>query len=114
MLNINKNKYINIELKFAKNWFQKGIGLMFLNPKKFDFGLVFELRKQKKYSNSIHMLFVFMPILAIFLDNNKKIVDKKILKPFNLRYTPKKSCTYLIELPITHKNNFKINDKLNW
>ena len=74
MLYIN-NKKFPIKIKFAKTFLQKAKGLMF--KKHLDYCLIFYLKPQAKHRNSIHMLFVFMPILTVFLDNNKKVVDKK-------------------------------------
>ena len=40
---------------------------------------------------SVHMLFVFFPLDLVFLDKNKRVVDKKEgFRPFSLNYTPKK------------------------
>jgi len=54
------------------------------------------------------MVFVFFPLLAVFLDGEKKVVDIKRLNPFTF-YTSKKMAKYVIELP---KNLAKINVSL--
>lgn len=112
MLYINEKNCLTLKIKVAKSFISKALGLMFKS--KFDYALIFYLEKQKQFRNSIHMLFVFTPILAIFLDNEKKVVDKKILKPFCLHYTPKKPCSYLIEMPIKYKDKINLGDKIDW
>jgi hypothetical protein len=112
MLYINDKNCLTIKIKIAKTFFSKALGLMFKT--KFNYALIFYLEKQAQLRNSIHMLFVFTPICAIFLDNNKKVVDKVILKPFCLHYSPKKPCTYLIELPIKHYSKFNLGDIITW
>lgn len=111
MLYINGTKF-NIKIKLAKTFLQKALGLMF--KKHFDYCLIFYLEPQAQLRNSIHMLFVFTPILAVFLDKNKKVVDKKVLKPFYLHYTPRKPSTYLLEMPIKFDLKVKLGQKINW
>lgn len=49
---------------------------------------------------TIHMLFVFFPIDVVWLDKNKKVVDKREnVKPFTPWITPGKAAKYVIELP---------------
>ena len=100
--------------KHAKTIYEQTRGLMFLKHKNFDFALIFHFKSKSRFLNSIHMFFVFFPILAIFLDENKIVVDKKILKPFYPFYTPKRPCKYLIELPQKYNNKIAIGNKLNW
>ena len=107
-----KNKKA-IKIKEAKTFFQKAIGLMFSSKKNFNFALVFYLSKGR-IKNSLHMLFVFYHILVVFLDENKIVVDKNILYPFQLKYIPKKECNYVIELPVSFDNKIKLGDKINW
>ncbi len=111
MLYINGTK-LNIKIKLAKTFLQKALGLMF--RKHFNYCLIFYLEQQSKLKNSIHMLFVFTPILAVFLDDHKKVVDKKVLKPFYLHYTPKKPCSYLLEMPTKYNYKIKLGQKINW
>jgi uncharacterized membrane protein (UPF0127 family) len=46
-----------------------------------NYALIFHM-DNAKIRNGIHMLFVFYPILVLFLDENKCVVDKVILPPF--------------------------------
>jgi len=105
---------IKITVKHAQTINEQTKGLMFLKKKNFDFALIFHFKSSNRFFNSIHMFFVFFPIITIFLDDKKKVVDKKILTPFYPFYMSKKSCKYLIEMPIKFKNKIKIGDKLNW
>lgn len=86
---------------------------MFTSKSSFDYALVFYMKKGKE-RNGIHMLFVFYPILVLFLDENKIVVDKTILQPFCLLYIPKKECNYIIEMPTKYSPQIKIGDKIKW
>jgi uncharacterized membrane protein (UPF0127 family) len=87
---------------------------MFIRKKQFNYVLIFHFKQTSKSLNSIHMFFVFFPIMAVFLDSEKRVVDKKILKPFCPLYVPKKDCKYLIEMPTKYNNKIKLGDKISW
>jgi len=75
-------------------------------------GLMFKTRNTKslifkfnrKTNMRIHSYFVFFNFLAIWLDENDKVIEYKIVKPFTLSVRPKKSFCKLIEIPISGKN----------
>jgi len=88
---------------------------MFEQEKNFDYCLVFEFDGSHRIEASIHMLFVFFPIDAVYLDENKKVVDiKRNLRPFSLNYTPKAPSKYLIEIPTHLASAIGIGDQLFW
>lgn len=102
------------KVRIADSFFKRFKGLMF--SKKPDYALVFELEKEGRINASIHMLFVFYPIDAVYLNSKKKVVDIKLnLKPFSLNYTPKKPAKYFIEFPTgIIENKISLNDELEW
>lgn len=115
LVNKTQNKTIIDNVKFANSYFKKFKGLMFERKKNFNYALVFEFEGEQKMRASIHMMFVFFPIDAIYLNKGKKVVDIKLgLKPFTLNYTPKGKARYLIELPKGTANEIKLGDQLNW
>ena len=79
-----------IDVKECK-YFSKIRGLMFSKRK----NLIFNLYNKKEV---IHSLFVFFPIKLYFLDENFKVLEKGILKPFRV-YIPKVKAKYLVEIP---------------
>jgi uncharacterized membrane protein (UPF0127 family) len=46
---------------------------------------------------AIHMLFVFFPIAVVWLDRDKRVVDKKLARPFRPYYAPGSPAQYYIE-----------------
>lgn len=76
--------------KLCKTVFSRTKGLMFSKPEI----LIFEFPNEERIP--LHMWFVFYSINAYFLDSDKRIVEIKRLKPFNL-YTSEKKAKYLIE-----------------
>ncbi|MCX8189838.1 MAG: DUF192 domain-containing protein [Candidatus Diapherotrites archaeon] len=112
--NTSKKNNIAGKVRIADNYFSKMRGLMFEHKKKFDYALVLCLDEESRIKASIHMLFVFFPIAVFFLDSRKKVVDKKLMKPFALNYTPKKPSKYIVELPAEKIDAADIGDILSW
>lgn len=91
----------DIELEVSKvPWWFEGIGLMFSCRKKAK-ALIFDLKKEVKMR--IHSLFVFYPFFAIWLDENKKIIDIKKVESFSFGVLPSRKFRYLVEVPINEK-----------
>jgi uncharacterized membrane protein (UPF0127 family) len=59
---------------------------------------------------SIHMLFVFFPLIVVWLDSQKRIVDFKLMKPFVSLHSA--DAKYVLEIPYT-KNSERILDRLS-
>ncbi|MEK6760526.1 MAG: hypothetical protein AABX93_01235 [Nanoarchaeota archaeon] len=94
-----KNKKINVDVKKVSE-LGKIFGLMFKNRNTKN--LLFEFKKET--SVKIHSFFVFFNFLAVWLDEKNEVIESKIIKPFSLGYSPKKSFSKLVEIPINEKN----------
>ena len=79
-------------------------------------GLMFSRRKNLMfvYNNPIyvdlHMLFVFFNVDALYVNDDREIVEIKHMKPFRLTYKAKHKAKYVIEL--TEKHMFNVGDKV--
>lgn len=90
----------------------KALGLMFRS--RVETPLIFIFDKERRHG--LHMLFVFCAIDVLFLDKDRKVVDsKEQFRPFTF-YTPKKPCSYIIELPAgaIKKSRTRIGDKIGF
>lgn len=115
LANKTKGKIIAENARFARTFLGKFKGLMFARGSKFNHALVFELGNETRMGASIHMLFVFFPIDAIYLDAKKRVVDVvRALKPFALNYTPKKPAKWFVELPAGWAKGTEIGDEIAW
>ena len=81
-------------------WFKEGLGLMFSSKKKAQI-LLFDLKKNSKLG--IHSFFVRFPFIAIWINENKKVVEIKKILPYRGLIKPKKSFRYLIEIPLIRR-----------
>lgn len=100
-LKISKNgKKIDINVKKC-SYIGKLFGLMFKSRNSSN--LLFEFSREVKYS--IHSYFVFFDFLAVWLDENNKILEWELVRPFTTVIRPKKSFKKLVELPLNKDNN---------
>lgn len=98
-LNI-RNKNFSLEVQQCKNIFSKLRGLMFRRRENAS-AMLFNFKNPVRIA--IHSLFVFFPFVAIWIDSDGKIIEKKIVSPFHFRIYPGKNFTKIIEIPFNKK-----------
>lgn len=81
-------------------WWKEGIGLMFSNSKNSK-ALLFSFKKEVRMG--IFSLFIPFNFLAIWLDKDKNIIEKKIISRGEIGVKPVNKFKYLIEIPVTEK-----------
>jgi len=94
------------DYKICSSLFSKARGLMFSKKR----NLIFDFDEERRIS--LHMLFVFFPIWAVYLNKNKKTVAIRKLFPFIYCCYPKQKAEYILEL--TEKPKIEIGDKIDW
>jgi uncharacterized membrane protein (UPF0127 family) len=111
---IYKNKIILKDMKYVTSIWQLARGLMFASKKKIKKGLCMVMLGQgdKRFGVSIHMVFCFYPYEILFINTKHEVVDKVLLKPFSVGYTPKKPCKYVIESWKGTFKDIKVGDKV--
>ncbi|HIP74416.1 MAG TPA: DUF192 domain-containing protein [Euryarchaeota archaeon] len=105
LVNRTKGRVITPKVDVADSLLRRGIGLMF--RKSYDGALVFP----KTGNATFHGFFCFFPILLLCLDENNRVIDKKILKPWR---TVKVGCATVVELDARKKWEVNIGDELSW
>jgi uncharacterized membrane protein (UPF0127 family) len=98
-----KGKKVELDAKECKG-INRGIGLMF-KPRGTK-ALVFSFKKPT--GMAIHSLFVFFSFIAVWLDENGKVIEIRKVKPFTFSVRPEKSYKKLIEIPLNNKYVRKI------
>jgi uncharacterized membrane protein (UPF0127 family) len=91
-----RGKEKKIEVRKVPRFFE-GIGLMFSSKKRAKI-LLFDLRKPVNLK--IHSFFVFFPFVAIWLDEDKNLIEIKKILPFRILIKARKNFKYLIEIPL--------------
>jgi uncharacterized membrane protein (UPF0127 family) len=69
-------------------------------------------RRESRIDATIHMMFVFFPIAAIWLDQNGQVVDTKLARPFHLAYVPRVPARDVLEGPPALLERVRVGDQL--
>lgn len=77
-----------------------------------DEGLLFVYKHPSIVNTTIHMLFMLIPIAVVWLDAEKRVVDKKFAKPWRLAYAPAKPAQYFIEAHPSFLDRVAVGDVL--
>lgn len=87
------------------SFFRRGVGLMFRT--RGTSNLLFNF--SRKTNLSITSWFVFFPFLAVWLDEQNRVVDFEMVRPFRLTISSARPFCKLVELP-ANTSNKKIID----
>jgi uncharacterized membrane protein (UPF0127 family) len=75
-------------------------------------GLLFAFGRANRSDASIHMFFVFFAIAAVWLDDDGRVVDAKLARPWRPYYVPAKPARYLIEARPSLLERVKVGQQL--
>ena len=77
-------------------------------------GLLLVGRRKSRIATAIHMLFVFFPIAAIWLDPNGRVVDAQLARPFRPFCAPRAPARDVLEGQPTLLDRLQIGDELHF
>ncbi len=87
-------------------------GLMLRRSLPEDEGLLFVYSRESISATTIHMLFMFFPIAAVWLDREGRVVDTKLARPWRLLYAPARPACYTIEARPALLDRVAVGDQL--
>ena len=111
--NLTSGKIILSRVDWCKGFSSRLRGLMFRRALGDDEGLVLDEKVESVLATAIHMLFVFFPIAAIWLDDDLRVVDKTLARPFRLYYAPRRPARYVLEGPPALLEQVAVGDRLD-
>ncbi|MGQ9600838.1 MAG: DUF192 domain-containing protein [Anaerolineae bacterium] len=97
-------------------FWQRGRGLMFRSRHAIAGGCAYlfvETRESIAHT-AIHMLFVWFPIAVIWLNRERRVVDKVLARPFRLWYAPRQPALYYLEGEPALLEQVRIGDQLEF
>ncbi len=99
-------------VKWCRSFLCRLRGLMFRRGLAPDEGLLLDEGKASVAATAIHMLFVFFPIAAIWLDEAFRVVDARLARPFRPFYAPRAPARYVLEAAPALLDQVAIGDQL--
>lgn len=110
--NLSSGEVLVPRVERCDTFWSRGRGLMFRRRLSEDTALLFITGRESILDSAIHMLFVFFAIGVIWLDNEKRVVDKRVARPFGLYYAPQKPARYFVECHPKVLARVQIGDQL--
>ncbi len=110
--NRTRGEIILSRVKWCDSFLSNLRGLTFRRALAADEGLLLDQKIENIVASSIHMMFVFFPIAALWLDNEFRVVDKTLAHPFRLYYASRKPARYVLEGPPALLERVEIGDQL--
>lgn len=114
LTNLTSSEILAQTVTRCETFWKRGRGLMFrrLLPK--DEVYLFVERRASLAATTIHMFFVFFPIAVVWLDAEKRVVDKTLAKPFRPYYAPRQPAQYFVEGHPSLLERVSIGDQLEF
>jgi uncharacterized protein len=100
------------QVNWCESFGGKLLGLMFRKSLGKTEGLLMVEPRASKVNTSIHMLFMNFAIATVWLDNDFRVVDKVLAKPWRLAYVPAKPAKYTLEARPEILDKIEIGDQL--
>jgi uncharacterized membrane protein (UPF0127 family) len=112
--NATRGEVIATKVRWCTTIWTRGLGLMFRPPLREDEAYIFAEGRESRRLTTIVMLFVFFPIAVIWLDAQKKVVDKVLARPFYPYYAPRQPAQYYLECHPNTLQRVEIGDQLEF
>ncbi len=111
IINKTKNATLTKNTKLITGLFRQAFGLMFRKTLN-NTGWVFLLPRKSKWH--VTNLFVFQTITVLWLDENKKVLQSRLVKPFTPHIAGIKNTCFLLELPASAFSKVAVGDEIAW
>ncbi len=95
--NLTTGETIARDVVRCDTFWKRGRGLMFRRALAQDQVYLFVERRESVAQTAIHMWFVFFPIAVVWLDRDRRVVDKALARPFRPYYAPRGPAQYYVE-----------------
>ena len=105
------------DVELADTVLKKTTGVMFRRHLSPGFAMIFDMGMETRAGIAIHMMFVFVPIDVVYLDDRRTIVDiKRRVRPWIGLAYPRRRARYAIEMPAgaAAEHELKEGDRLEW
>ena len=97
LINQTTGQTLASQVRLCDTFWTKLRGLMFRRALDPDEALVFCYERESTAETSIHMFFVFFDIAVLWLDAERRVVDKVLAKSFRPYYASRKPAQYFCE-----------------
>ncbi len=112
--NATRNLDIASEVIYCHSFLRRGLGLMFRRSLTEERAFIFVESRESFATTAITMLFVFFPVAVIWLNSDKRVVDKVLARPWRFIYAPDRPARYYIEAHPSALDKVDLGDRLTF
>ena len=109
-----KNTLLARKVRVCDTFFLRTLGLMFRCSLASEEGILLVAHGESIAQTGIHSFFVFFPFDAIWINEEKKVVDMKKVFPFRAFLSPKKPAKYVLEIAAGQSENLALGDLVSF
>lgn len=103
-----------LQARWCVSFFCRLRGLTFRRSLPVGQGLLLVQPRDSRFDASIHMLFVFTDLTAVWINGARRVVDVQRARAWRPAYWPKSPARYVLEADPAHLNDFSIGDSLDF
>ena len=100
--------------KFCQSFFCQLRGLMFTKSLPAQHGLLLVQGSNSRLNSSIHMMFMWMDLAVIWINNDYLVVDNVLARRWKFAYLPKQPAKYVLEMDVSHLGDFMVGDRVRF
>jgi uncharacterized membrane protein (UPF0127 family) len=100
--------------KYCSSFFCRLRGLTFRNSLPVENGLMLVENTDSRLQTAIHMLFVFMDLGIIWINQAGEVVDARLAKPWISFIIPARAAMYVLEVSPQRLKEFRIGDQIHF
>ena len=112
--NETQDKRLLGRVRWCKSFFCRLRGLTFRRALGEEEGILLVGSRENRVDAAIHMFFVFFPIAVIWLDEDHRVVDTCLARPFRPVYVPRGPAKDILEGPPSILDGIEIGDRLRF
>jgi uncharacterized membrane protein (UPF0127 family) len=100
--------------KYCQSFFCQLRGLMFTPSLPENQGLLLVQGSDSRVNSSIHMMFMWMDLAVIWMNNKFQVVDLTLARRWKIAYLPKQPARFVLEANVSKLKEFTIGDTVSF
>ncbi|MBL7164263.1 MAG: DUF192 domain-containing protein [Anaerolineales bacterium] len=112
--NLNQSTFPTLQAQYCDTFLCRLRGLTFRRSLPDDEGLLLVQGRESRLDAAIHMLFMWMDIAVVWLNDQKRVVDICLARRWRPIYVPQAPASYVLELSPAWQGNFAVGDQIDF
>lgn len=112
--NLARPEVKSLRARYCASFFCRLRGLTFCRSLPLGEGLLLVQPRDSRIDSSIHMLFVFTDLAAVWINDAHTVVDVQLARAWRPAYWPRDPARYVLEADPAHLNDYAIGDPLDF